>query len=342
MEEAYYSIAKPDSFTGIRGLRRQTKESIDRVINWLSSQDAYTKHKTIRRKFPRRKTLSKGINDLWQADLVDVTSLSKRNDGIRYLLVCIDVFSKLARVGTLKTKTARDVTDCFTSMINDVPPAMLQTDKGTEFLNSTFQKLLSHADIKHYTSENDDIKAAVVERFNRTLLGKLFKFLTYKNTQRYVDILQDIVDSYNSTEHSSIKMAPIEVTHQNESIIRQRLYGSNRGPKEKFKYEIGDTVRITGRRRFQEKGYRGNWSEEIFTVCNRYHTRTPTYGLKDYLGEAIKGKFYKQELQKVVKNDVFKIERILQTRKRRGKREYLVKWLGYPDKFNSWVTDIIR
>ena len=119
--------------------------------------------------------------------------------------MCIDVLGKYGRVRILKTKSAAAVRDAFATMITDVKPTFVQSDKGTEFLNATFQKLLSDNGIKHYTSENDDLKCAVVERWNRTILERLFRYLTYKNTTRYIDIMQDIVESYNRTFHSSIK-----------------------------------------------------------------------------------------------------------------------------------------
>ena len=96
-------------------------------------QDAYTLHKPSRIRFKRRKTLSREIDDLWQADLADVSSLSKYNDSHRYLLTCIDVFSKKARVVPLKSKTGVALREAFSTMIADVKPKLLQTDKGTKF-----------------------------------------------------------------------------------------------------------------------------------------------------------------------------------------------------------------
>ena len=96
---------------------------------------------------------------------------------------------------------------------------------------------------------------------------------------------------------------------------------------------------MTMQRRPFHKGYIGNWSEEIFKVADRMLTVPVTYKLKDLAGEDIKGAFYEDELQSVMKaeDDLFDIERILKTRKRAGKVEYFVKWRGYPAKFNSWV-----
>ena len=199
---------------------------------------------------------------------------------------------------------------------------------------------MSDNGIKHYTSENDDIKCAVVERWNRTILERLFRYLTYKYTNRYVDVVQDVVDSYNRSVHSTIKMAPADVSVDDEVEIRRRLYPAK--PKKiRYKFDIDDTVRISGTRRVFEKGYRGNWTREVFKVSARHPTDPPSYGLTDQAGEYIKGKFYAQELQKVKIGDIYKVEQILKTRKRKGKPEYFVKWLGYPDKFNPWVSDII-
>jgi hypothetical protein len=254
-------------------------------------------------------------------------------------LTCVDVFSKFARVALLKTKGAVTVRDAFAGMLQDKKPRLLQTDKRTEFLNSTFQKLLTDNNIKHYTSENDDIKCAIVERWHRTILGKLYRYFTYKNTTRYTDVIQDLVKSYNETTHSSIKVAPFDVSEHNESKIRQILYRRNI-KKKKASFDVGDTVRISGARsRWFTKGYRDRWTEEIFKVVQVYDTSPITYGLTDYADEPIKGTFYKEELQKVIK-EVFRIEKVLKTRRRAGKTEYFVKWLGYPEKFNSWTNHI--
>ena len=136
-------------------------------------------------------------------------------------------------------------------------------------------------------------------------------------------------------------MAPSEVNVHNESELRRRLYSKAKPPL-KWKFDIGDTVRIKQSKRAFKKGYLPSWTEEIFTIDSRYPSDPPTYVLKDYDEEKIKGKFYAEELQKIKKtDDTFKVERVLKTRSRRGRTEYLVKWSGYPDKFNSWTDTII-
>ena len=306
----------------------------------MASQDAYTLHKPTRNSFPRRRTFAKGINDLFQADLADLSSIARENDGYRYLLTCIDVFSKYAWAIPLKTKTGREVSFAFERILADRKCNMLQTDKGTEWLNSTFQNMLKDKDIKFYTSENEDIKASVVERFNRTLKSRMWRYFTHRHSHRYLDVLGDLVDSYNNSYHSSIKMKPSEVDASNENFIRDRLYPP-KPSKFKWKFATDDKVRITMQRQPFRKGYMGNWSEEIFVVTQRHSTVPVTYSIADLSGETIKGRFYEPELQKVTKiDDVYIVEKIVKTRKRAGKIEYFVKWRGYPDKFNSWVDRV--
>ena len=272
-----------------------------------------------------------------------MSNVATYNNAYRYILTCNDVFSKFAWAVALRTKTGREVSQAFEEKILSVRTCrMVQSDKGTEYTNSVFQSMLAKHGIHFYTSENDEIKAAVIERWNRTLKERIYRYFTFKNTRRYVDVLDDIVYSYNNTYHRSIGMTPSQVDKTNEQIVRARLYPDK--PKQfKYKFDIGDTVRISVRRNVFRKSYTGNWSEEIFTVCNRHPTQPVTYTVKDATGQPIKGRFYGWEIERAAKpeDDYYSVERILKTRRRAGKIEYYVKWRGYPDSCNSW-TDAIR
>ena len=339
LSDIYYDVKRADSYGSAAGLKRQSKAS--NVNDFLMKQDAYTLHRNLKRRFKRRRTYVPGIDHLWQIDVIDLSSLSRYNEGQRFLLTCIDVFSKFGRVAVTRTKSGVAIRDAFESMIHETKPLYVQSDKGTEFLNTPFQKLLADNDILHYTSENDDIKCAVVERWNRTLLAKLHCYFTRKTTLCYIDVIHDLVQSYNETYHSSIKMAPVKVDAETEAVVYKTLYPPIKRKTIEYKFNVGDVVRISSARQAFSKGYRQKWSEEIFTVVKRHPTDPPTYSLTDYEGEEISGKFYTEELQKVVKEE-FKIEKVLRTRRRGGKIEHFVKWLGYPEKFNSWVSDIKR
>jgi len=151
MHTAYTKPAKPGCFGGACHLFVRTlfdRRDVQRT------QDAYMLHRQARRRFPRRKTHSKGIADLYQADLVDLSSLSNFNNLYRYLLTCIDVFTKQAWAIPLCRKTGREVTAAFRKILamSDRCPRMLQTDKGTEFLNAMFQRMLAVNDIHWYST----------------------------------------------------------------------------------------------------------------------------------------------------------------------------------------------
>ncbi|XP_033642417.1 uncharacterized protein LOC117302552 [Asterias rubens] len=154
-----------------------------------------------------------------------------------------------------------------------------------------------------------------------------------------------MVSAYNRSFHRSIKRTPTSVSPANSEEVWHTLYGipdSKDSIVTSFKFNLGDTVRISMAARTFSKGYLPNWTTELFTVSNRTPRNPPVYKLTDYNGEELKGTFYKQELQRVDKNDeMYEVEKVLRTRKRRGALEYFVKWLGYPDKFNSWVKGLV-
>ncbi|XP_071832366.1 uncharacterized protein [Apostichopus japonicus] len=171
----------------------------------------------------------------------------------------------------------------------------------------------------------------------------MWKDFTYRNSLKYIDVLPKLVEGYNRAYHRSIKMRPIDVSKENEGKVWQTLYPSiARKPNDNFKFNLEERVRIAKSKLKFEKGYLPNWSEEVFTVVKRKPKPIPVYKLQDWNGEAIEGNFYEHELQSVYVDEsaLFRVEKVLKKRKRGGRTEYLVKWQGYPAKFNSWVKDV--
>ena len=159
---------------------------------------------------------------MWQADLVHIDHLSEQNDGNHYLLNVIDVFSKYAWAIPLQRKDTKNVSDAFDEIFAaGRKPVKLQTDKGKEFVNASLQKKLKDEGVQFYVGQNEDIKASVVERFNRTLKTKLWKYFTHRDTLRYVDVLADMIASYNDTYHRTIGRPPSSVNRTNEVDVRR-------------------------------------------------------------------------------------------------------------------------
>jgi hypothetical protein len=351
LKNLYTDPSFPGSFSGASSFIRSVKEinkkqNPQKIKEWLLEQETYTLHKPKLKKFIRNKVIVAGIDDCWQADLVDVQAISDQNDGNKYILTCIDVFSKYAWAIPLKNKTGKSITEAFSQIFqHNRVPKKLQVDKGSEFYNATFKSLLNKHDILMYSTKSE-LKACIVERFNRTLKERMWRYFNEKNTHKYLNVLDQLISSYNNTYHRSIKTKPINVNKENELKIFTTLYGYERNVgdenKIEIKFKVGDKVRISKMKRVFEKGYTPNWTREIFVIHQVLATNPPTFIIKDLENEIIEGTFYQSELQKIYKyDDVFKINEIIKTRTlKNGKKEYLVNWLGYPDKFNSWTQNI--
>ena len=350
----YYDPKHYASFSGRNNLYRAVKGKIskDDVDDWLLKQDTYTLHRPRRNKFERRRIRTSSVDELWQADLCSMGMLATYNDGVSYLLCVIDTLSKYAWVVCLKSKTANVVKHGFQSIFDSTTrrPNAIQTDKGGEFVNAIVKNYLKDKGIHFYTSQNEP-HAAMVERFQRTLKERLYRYMTRKNTREYVDVLQKIVSAYNDTKHTSTGMVPSEVNRSNELVawrnIKKNYKPSTRRNDRRRGVKVGDHVRISQEKMPFEKAYRGLWSREIFTISQILSDRSPVlYKLNDYSGEPLTGTFYRDEIQPikgVMPDRAYEIEHVFKSRKVRGsktgEREYFVKWLGYPKKFNSWVRN---
>lgn len=356
LEKLYYDITKPGSYGGIAPLllhvnvllRQAGKTPLHKrvVEEWLSKQPTYTLHRPARWKFTRNKIMSKGIDYQWQLDLVDMQSLSKDNKGYKHLLTCIDTFSRYAWVEPLKNKTGPMVTEAFKHIIDGGrKPEKVLTDMGKEFLNHHFKSLLKEHNI-HFIESVSDKKASMVERFNRTLKEKMWRYFTHKNTHNYIDILPELVNNYNNSQHRILKMAPIKVSKRNERSLWKRLYEQNSEGRQPI-LKIGDTVRLSSAKSIFAKGYWGNWTDEEFEIVDVRQTPEgkPLYKVKDSSGVTIKGSFYEEELQKITVNPdrLFNIEKVLSEKKIKGIPHLLVKWEGLPASANQWIpkSDIV-
>ena len=264
---------------------------------------------------------------------------SKWNKGYRYLLMVLDVFSKYGWIVPLKDKKGETVAAAFKQIFSEGrKPKRLWVDKGKEYYNRFVKELLESKGIEMYSTENEE-KSSVCERWNRTIKTKMWKQFTVQNSTEYLDMLPRLVREYNNTKHRSIGMTPVEASKKkNESSVFLKLYGDMRTSHSLPKFKVGDRVRISKyKRKVFDKGYTPNWAEEIFIVDTVVYTDPITYKLKDLSGENIQGSFYEQELLKTDQSieGPFRIEKVI--RRDRKNTKALVKWSGYPEKFNSWV-----
>lgn len=290
-------------------------------------------HKPARKRFSRRNVFVRGIDDLWQADLIEMIPYSKINGGKKYILMIIDVLSKCAWAEPLNNKTGRTVTSAMQSVFDKSGriPRNVQTDQGTDFYNKEFKLLMKEYGINHFSTFTH-LKASVVERLNRTIKNWMYKEFSVHGNYKWVDMLPQLISKYNSKVHRSIGMKPRDVTKAHENMLIRKLNVSKVSHVPKF--HVNDRVRVSKYKTLFEKGYTPNWSTELFKIVRVRRSSPPVYYLQDYEGNVIKGAFYEHELQKTNYPDTYLVEKVL---KRRGNRVY-VKWLGFPSRYNSYIN----
>lgn len=305
LRRTYYDPAHPAAFGSAAQLykhvKKQTKNlTMKQVENFLERQTTYTMHRPVKRKFKRRKTYARYVDQIWQMDLVSLQAIVKENSGYNYILTVIDVLSRFAFAEPLKQKTGIEVTKAFKKLLKKSKrkPTKVQSDLGREFFNENFKHFLRENNIIHYATSSDT-KCAIVERFNRTLKEKMFKYFTHRNTLRYLDVLPKLISAYNNRPHGSLNgLKPTDVNRVNQAKVREILYGQDK-TSSKPKYQIGEHVRISKLHTIFRKGYTSGWTTEIFRVVDILNTVPVTYKIADLTGDSLEGIFYHEELSRV-------------------------------------------
>ena len=344
MKDVYYDPSQVEAFGG--KTRLQHRFSRKEVDEWLPTQLTYSLHKPIRKKFPTRAYRVFGIDDTWQMDMLEMIPYAKVNKGYKYILVCIDVFSRFARALPCKTKSGDEVATTMLKMIKTVQPKRIQTDRGKEFYNTHVRtRVLEKYGIHLYTV-NSQFKAAIVERFNRTLREKLNRYFTHTGRKVWHVVLPQIIATYNESKHRGIfGMRPIDVTPETESqlwSLKNTKSSSLKKKKEEKPLKLLDYVRISlisMTRLLFIRNFDQNWSDEVFRIVGVDTKSYPTmYIIEDENGNVVDGKFYKAELQLInVKPEVYRIEKILRTKGKSAYKQHFVKWHGYSKEHNSWI-----
>ena len=336
--------------------------SIDTIRKVLQSVDAYTLHREVKRPDQHNPFYSYQRRTNYQADLIDMSKLKYANSHYMYLLVIIDVFSRKLWVMPLKKKDAPSMVRALGHWIDeqDKEPGaatragrQLYTDRGKEFVARSVVKLLREHNFEHFTSQRGVYKAAVAERVNKTLQIKIYKYLSHTGRKKYVDVLPDLISSYNNAKHSTLEnlFSPEEADlPENEAKvleIHNRRYHATMEKmdrtRKKRRFKRGDLVRVIltkGRKVGPEgRAYTPYFSEQIYQVIAiKKRMPVPRYVLRSLTTlQTVPGSFYANELSKLISR-LFKIEKVLETRQRDGKTYKLVKLLGLHKKFSQWVN----
>ena len=251
-------------------------------------------------KFRRERIMPLYKNETWSADLFDKSSLSKYNNNFKFILTVTDIFTKYAWAIPLKIKSGLSIINGFKIVLEESPqgcsesrkPEKLWVDRGSEFYNKTFKSLLKEYELKLYSTYSD-LKAVLIERFNRTLLHIINKPMFINGDCNWVNILNDAVVTYNNNIHSTINMTPVDASNNPDKVKYPFSFKNI-----KTKLKVGDCVRNADKRNILSKGHTSNWNRELFKVNEVLKTQPPKYKIEDINGEIIEGKYYKHELLK--------------------------------------------
>lgn len=300
-------------------------------------------YKPARKNYSRRKTIMRGLYETIQADLAEMSSLASENGNFKYILVCIDILSKMSWCRKLKSKTGQEVATAMSSILDQINAHSdhkvrhIHTDMGGEFFSKPFENLMKKHGIIHYATFSGT-KAAICERLIRTLKFKLYRSFNVRGNYQWTDILDSVVHIYNTTKHRTTKYAPVDVDGSIAKKLLQTVYKyknvvNTNDSGDKNKLALNQTVRISKQRKTFHKGYFPIWTTELFNIVKIIDGNPKTYLLRDYQGNDIVGSFYEPELQATKYTDMYLVEKIV----KKKNNNVLVKWLGFPSEHNSWV-----
>ena len=313
----------------------RSKKKLGMGNNFTMSDLSNELNKPVINKFERKKIIVNHIDEIHSCDLVDMQKYSRVNKGYKYIFTNIDIFSKYAWSFPLKTKTIKEIKSCFQKIFNERKPKYIWSDQESAFFSKEMLQFFKDNNVKIYYTHSD-LKAVIIERFNRSLRELMMKSFVKNNNTVWYNILPNLINTYNNRYHSTIKMKPKNVNKLNEKHIKNTVYNydiTNKKPK----FKINDLVRISLKRRALFDKPTGNikWSEQIYKIYKINKSNVITYQLTDMNNEIIKGQFYTKELQ-LTKNITgeYIIEKILKT----DKDKIYVKWRGYDSSFNSWIN----
>ena len=283
------------AYGSARNLSKASRLPVSKVRQFFHSKDSYTKFTLAARKFKRMRAFARFRNEIWCMYLAYVDKLAKENNGVKYLLVRQDLFVRTVNAKGMKTKDSQETVKAFSSMnTKGSRPKKIWVDKGTEFAGA-FKKFFTAEGIQVYSTMSET-KAAFAEGTIRSLKNILYRYME-DFRYKYIHKLPQFIATLNSRRNGSIDMRPNTVKNCDFMSI---LYSKPLREFKKPTIKTGDRVRISKYDLPFRKGYKPQFTREVFEIV-AIATRKPlTYTIKDEQDEIIQGKFYQKELNKVI------------------------------------------
>jgi transposase InsO family protein len=346
---AYTTPGHPVAFSAPQRVAKYfniTKKVAKEILEHI---EGYTLHREFKRPKVYNTYYVHNRREQVQADLIDIAKISRSNDGITYLLVLIDIFTKYVWVYPIKNKRGTTMKQVLTQWIRslDTLPRKLLTDKGLEFTNGQVQQLLRQHDIE-WQAAYGTLKACIAERVNKTLQILIFKHLTQKETIRYIDVLPQLIKTYNRRSHRTLEgMTPAQADKPRNEAHIQGIFHKKYADMErhrkttKLPFRVGDLVRLktqAGKFSSSSRAYAEQFHGEYYNIIriNRTLPIALYYLRSADTGEHVKGGLYANELQRQ-RGDVYKIEKVLHERGVGARKELFIKWKYFGPQYNEWI-----
>jgi len=195
LKKIYYDPEHPGSFGGVDKLYKAVRQDGKYVLGkakirkWLETQETFGLHRQIIRKFRRRKVIAPFIDYQWDADTAVMKSFAKDNQGYACFILAIDVFSRFVHTFPLRSTSGQETASALETFFRSGrKPFKLRTDKGTEYRNRDVQRLLKREKVDHFFTQNEH-KSSYAERAIKTINSKLSRYMSRRQTHRWIDVL---------------------------------------------------------------------------------------------------------------------------------------------------------
>jgi hypothetical protein len=309
IKEAYENTSQVGSLTGLPSFLGAHENKNQKVVEHaLSDLDSWRLFRPVRHKFQRRRVIAQFPFQYLTADLADMgTKLKYTNSHYTFLLVFVDIFTKMTYLRALKNKSGpvvavalRDILDKIKLRRDD---AHLWVDRGKEFYNKDVKSVLGEFGVELYSTESS-LKAVVSENKIRQV-KRIFEriyFITKKNN--WLPYVAQVEDNLNKLYHSAIKMRPIDAAARPAEVFTNLYSDLASMKKTPPKFKVGDTVLLARERTLFEKGYRKAFYQRPYKIIKIKNTLpNPTFVIANSVGEEQPGSFYSEQLQKIPDKD---------------------------------------